>query len=62
MSWHAFEHGASQSSFTRTHFARQQYKATFAIKPILEMSDGLTMLITGVQKPRIGNNRERLAL
>ncbi len=60
MGWQPLEHGAGQCGFTRTHFAGEQYKATFAIKAVFEMGYGLTMMVTGIQKPRVWNYRERL--
>ena len=50
-----------QCGFACAHFSRQQNKTTFPIQAILQMGNGLAVVITGVEKARIGHNRERFS-
>ena len=58
MGWQALEHGAGQCGFAGAHFPGQQNKTAFPVQAILKMGHRLAMMITGIQKPRVGNNRE----
>ena len=56
------DHGSGQGGFASTHLAGQQDKTALAVQTVLEVSYGLAVIDTGIEKPGIRDNREGLSL